>query len=157
MKQRKVETNDRFIAFDEYIARKYGSDLKQLLQDDLYDGYDGSASIRVDRRSAKTESVVYWQRSILTAGQKPAFPKSISGSTPVSAVTGSTVILPPSTKISARPGVSAPKIASTGISCPGRASSASRKSVKASCATTATTRSSGTRSSRRRIWLKRSV
>ena len=63
MKQRKVETNDRFIAFDEYIARKYGSDLKQLLQDDLYDGYDGSASIRIDRRSAKIESVVYWQDS----------------------------------------------------------------------------------------------
>ena len=48
MKQRKVETNDRFIAFDEYIGRKYGSELKQLLQDDLYDGYDGSASIRVN-------------------------------------------------------------------------------------------------------------
>ena len=63
MKQRKVETNDRFIAFDEYIGRKYGSELKQLLQDDLYDGYDGSASIRVDRRSAKIESVVYWQDS----------------------------------------------------------------------------------------------
>lgn len=52
---------DRFIAFDEYIAQKYAKELSQLLQDDLIEGYDGEASIKVRKRTAEVELLYCWQ------------------------------------------------------------------------------------------------
>ena len=63
MEQNGFVSQDRIISFDEYIAKKYGGELKQLLHDDLYDGYDGDASIKVSRRTGKVESLYYWQDS----------------------------------------------------------------------------------------------
>ncbi len=52
---------DRFIAFDEYIAEKYSKELSRILYDDLIEGYDGEASVKVRRRTARVESVYNWQ------------------------------------------------------------------------------------------------
>ncbi len=63
MKQKNKRARDRFIAFDEYLGKKYAKELKQLLQDDLYDGYDGDATISVNKTTAKIKPVIYWQDS----------------------------------------------------------------------------------------------
>ena len=63
MQQNAYVHTDRFISFDEYIEKKYASELKRILLEDVLNSYDGSARVSLNKHTGKIESIRYWQDS----------------------------------------------------------------------------------------------
>ena len=67
MEQNAAARRERLIGLDEYLAKKYAREIRDLLEEEVFDGYDGSVSVRVKGLSS-LEALALWQDGACEVG-----------------------------------------------------------------------------------------
>ena len=67
MEQNAAARRERLIGLDEYLAQKCACEIRDLLEEEVFDGYDGSVSVRV-RGPASLEALALWQDGACEVG-----------------------------------------------------------------------------------------